>query len=222
MPDPNELILSVARRLKPLLEDMVFLGGSVVDLLLTDPAAQEPSFTLDVDVIASVPSRLEYNKLGERLKELGFREDANSSVTCRWTDGIYKLDVMPTNDTLGFSNRWYPLVFETAIWILLEDVNIRVARAPEFIATKLLAFKSRGGGNFRYSKDLEDILLVIDGRQELVEEVNDSDLDLQEFLKEEFTRLLQNHDFMEAVEGTIIDNQRADIVFERIRSIASG
>jgi len=42
-------------------------------------------------------------------------------------------------------------------------------RPPLFIATKLEAFRGRGGGDVVTSHDLEDIVMVIDGRPELVE-----------------------------------------------------
>jgi hypothetical protein len=39
-PSPNrELLLRVARRLGPVLDELVFVGGQVAELLVTDPAA---------------------------------------------------------------------------------------------------------------------------------------------------------------------------------------
>ena len=50
--DPNLTILARAvTRLGPLTDRMVFLGGCVTSLLLTDPAAPEVRPTLDVDVM---------------------------------------------------------------------------------------------------------------------------------------------------------------------------
>ena len=42
--------------------------------------------------------------------------------------------------------------------------------APHLIATKFVAWNSRGGGDM-YHPDLEDILVVVDGRPELPDEV---------------------------------------------------
>ena len=56
-PDPNRLALTgVAKALGALTDEVVFVGGAVVGLLLTDPAAPRPRPTKDVDVIVEVAS----------------------------------------------------------------------------------------------------------------------------------------------------------------------
>lgn len=48
--DPNiDLLLSIAQKLKPLLPEVVFLGGCATGLLVTDPAAAAVRTTYDVD-----------------------------------------------------------------------------------------------------------------------------------------------------------------------------
>jgi hypothetical protein len=54
---PVEAISAIARRLGALTDDLVFLGGAVVPLLLTDPAAPPPRATNDVDAIVEVAGR---------------------------------------------------------------------------------------------------------------------------------------------------------------------
>ncbi len=57
---------------------------------------------------------------------------------------------------LPFSNRWYALAAETAQGVTLpSETQILVITAPAFVATKLEAFAGRGGGDYRYSHDLE-------------------------------------------------------------------
>ena len=56
-----ERLCLVARRLGPLREQVVFLGGATTALLVTDPAAPAPRPTRDVDVIIEVGSLVEYN-----------------------------------------------------------------------------------------------------------------------------------------------------------------
>jgi hypothetical protein len=41
-----------------------------------------------------------------------------------------------------------------------------LAGSVAFVATKLEAFASRGGGDFLTSHDLEDVLNIVDGREE--------------------------------------------------------
>ncbi|MHB8765430.1 MAG: hypothetical protein ACYDA8_14005 [Deferrisomatales bacterium] len=85
------LIETVARRLGPMREEVAFLGGAAVSLLLLDPAAPEVRSTTDVDVIVEVASRMSYYRLADRLRELGFREVSEEGApVCRWTvGGVY-------------------------------------------------------------------------------------------------------------------------------------
>ena len=53
MNDSNrEQLIIAARLLRPLLGELVFVGGTVTGLLITDEAAAGPRTTLDVDAIA--------------------------------------------------------------------------------------------------------------------------------------------------------------------------
>ena len=53
MHDPNlQLLEAAARLLEPLLDDVVFVGGCVTGLLITDAAAADIRPTTDVDMIA--------------------------------------------------------------------------------------------------------------------------------------------------------------------------
>ena len=51
-----ELLAEAARLLKPLLGELVFVGGSTTTLLITDKAAAEVRPTCDVDAIAEIRS----------------------------------------------------------------------------------------------------------------------------------------------------------------------
>ena len=55
-----ELLISVARLLCPLLDELVFVGGCTTALLISDPAAAEVRSTYDVDAIAEITSYAEY------------------------------------------------------------------------------------------------------------------------------------------------------------------
>ena len=76
MPKHNlELLTEAARLLKPLLNELVFVGGSTTTLLITDQAAAEVRPTYDVDAIAEITSYAAYADFSERLRKLGFPED---------------------------------------------------------------------------------------------------------------------------------------------------
>jgi hypothetical protein len=184
---PLALVEVVAEALHGLCGELVFVGGAITGLLLTDPAARPPSATKDVDVIVSVTTRTEYlGSLSERMRALGFREDTSEDAPLcrwRWRDGI-KLDLMPTDPTiLGFSNRWFADAFIHARRCgLPSGKSIRVVTAPHFIATKLEAFLSRGGGDYMGSKDIEDLVAVLHGREEIVTDVLAASAELRAYL----------------------------------------
>ena len=92
--------------------------------------------------------------------------------------------------------------------------------APHFIGTKLEASKGRGNGDLVASHDLEDIVTVLDGRPSLVEEVERSEPRLQEYIADEFTRLVGSPGFIDAVSGHMpgdeISQARVPKILERI------
>lgn len=205
MNNPNlELLCQMARKLEPLLDQVVFLGGCVTGLLLTDPASPPVRPTTDVDVMAEIASRVDYYQLAEQLRTMGFREHmADGAPICRWMVDGMELDIMPTSpDILGFSNRWYPEAMQHAMpYRLDETLTIRVITAPYFLATKLEAFYGRGNGDYLFSHDLEDFITVIDGRPELLAEVAASPNTLRDYLANEVRQLLAAPVFLDALPG---------------------
>jgi hypothetical protein len=142
--DPNlGYLLVIANALGDLRDEVVFVGGSVAGLLLTDPLAEGVRATKDVDAIVEAASLREYYEVEKRLPALGFSRDIVSEVICRWTHrttGVL-FDLMPTDPAiLGFSNTWYPEAVKTAARVQLSDgVEIRVISGAAFVATKLEA-----------------------------------------------------------------------------------
>ena len=204
--DPNVVLLEVvAQHLGDALrEQLVFVGGAVAGLLITDPAMPAIRPTEDVDLVARVVVLREYHAIEQALAARGFKHDmGRDAPVCRWRIGEVALDVMPTIESvLGFSNRWYPLATQTARPVVLPSgVSIRLINAPEFIATKLEAFAGRGNGDYLFSHDLGDLLAVIDGRATLLEECSACDADLKAYLRDWFGRLIATPPFMEAMAG---------------------
>ncbi len=221
---PIELVELVAHDLGALCDEVVFVGGAIVGILVTDPAAPPVSSTKDVDIIVSVTSNHAYSQeLGERLRGLGFSEDNDEDAPlCRWRrrDGI-KLDVMPTDPRiLGFSNRWFPLAFSTAKGHTLRSGHhIRVITAPLFLGTKIEAFLARGRGDYMSSKDIEDFLAVVHGRMELLDEVRSAPSELRTYLAERTRELLAHGDFLSAVEGHL-PGEDTVMVEARLRALS--
>ncbi len=107
-----ELLKVAAKLLRPVLDELVFVGGCATGLLVSDEAAAEVRPTFDVNAI-EITSYVEYTTFGERLHQLGFTEDASEGAPiCRWQHGQIKLDLMPLDEkilafpTADISQRW--------------------------------------------------------------------------------------------------------------------
>jgi hypothetical protein len=115
MANPNfRLLVDAAKLLKPILGELVFVGGCTTALLITDKAAADVRPTYDVDAIAEITSYVGYAEFSERLKALGFREDTGEGAPlCRWCQQTTTLDVVPLDGRiLGFKNSWYEPAIE--------------------------------------------------------------------------------------------------------------
>ena len=113
---------------------------------------------------------------------------------------------MPTDERiLGFSNRWYKAAMENAQDVLLEDdLVIHAVTAPFFLATKLEAFKGRGRNDYFASHDLEDVIAVIDGRPELLDEVRQAPNQLRSYIAGEVQKLIEEPEFVEVLPGYLL------------------
>lgn len=196
---------TAAALLGPLLDEVVFVGGATIYLWITEPGAPPTRATEDVDVVCEVASRVKYHQVGERLRERGLREAMGEPVICRWrsADPQLVLDVMPTDpDILGFSNPWYEEAISSAVTVALDSgAEIRAAAPVALVATKLCAWKGRGDGDLLPSLDIHDVLTLIDGRSELIEEVASAAPDLRSYIRDELAELQGEFYFDYAVQS---------------------
>ena len=225
--DPNiQLVEGVVQSLGDLKDQFVFVGGCATGLLVTDAARPPVRATTDVDLVTKVATRGDYYRLAKQLRALGFREDVESGVICRWRIGAFQVDIMPSDQSImGFANRWYPVVVETAGPCKLPSGSeVTLISPPLFLATKLEAFHDRGNQDYGVSHDMEDIITIIDGRSELVREVAEVDIEVNDYLKEEFESLLSEQDFTDTIgwhlAGDGASQDRVSIIIERLRGMA--
>ena len=225
--NPNlNIMIAAANRLGELRDDMVFIGGCATGLLITDSAAPEVRPTIDVDVIVEVASRAEFYKLEEELRGRGFQQIMhNEAPICRWQADDVILDVMPTDpQILGFGNRWYRSSLENAESVVLQrGVAVNMITAPYFLGTKMEAFLTRGNGDYYGSHDLEDMIAVIDGRPELVDEIRDQCDELKDYLAEEFKKIIEDESFIDAIPAHLPPDEagqgRLETILDRFHQI---
>jgi hypothetical protein len=221
MPNPNlELLEMAAERLRPLLPEIVFVGGCATGLLIDDPGAAPVRGTYDVDVIAEIASYAEYTEFSDRLRAVGFQEDAREGAPlCRWQHGDLTLDVMPLDPKiLGFSNRWYPDALGAAEEVRLPGgPTVRAITAPYFLGTKLEAFRGRGGGDYFASHDLEDFMAVVDGRSTLFAEMELAPPELRAYVGEAVRALLGEPRFLDALPGYLLPDEASQARVGQLR-----
>lgn len=226
--NPNLKILTQAvERLGALSDEFVFLGGCATGLLISDKAAPPLRVTRDVDAIVEAATLAAYHHFSDKLRKRGFHEDTSDEAPlCRWVaDGVI-LDVVPTDSRiLGFGNRWYGSAMEHAeLRILPSGQIIRLVSAPYFLCTKLEAFDGRGRGDYLMSHDIEDMIAVLDGRPEIVNEVQAADQELIDDIRDRFDRLLGDKRFVASLSGHMPGDQasqaRVGLVIQRIEAIS--
>jgi hypothetical protein len=229
MNDPNlNLLEEAVRLLQPLLDELVFVGGCMTGLLISDDAAGGIRVTKDVDAITQVASYAEYETLSERLRALGLAEDhSEDAQTCRWRHQALILDVMPTEaQILGFASQWYSAAIAAAQDVEIAGIRARVITSPYFVATKLEAFRGRGKDDYRGSHDLEDVMTVVDGRRELIDEVHRAPADVRTYIASEMQRLLDTRQFLDALPGFLLPDSasqaRQPLLRERLSRLVKG
>jgi len=227
MPSTNIIMLqTVANGLGELKEDMVFVGGSVAELYVNNPAASDIRPTLDVDCVIELRSRIEHARLEEALRAKRFTNDTSQGAPiCRWIYRDIKVDVMPIDpDILGFTNIWYDDGVTNKITKTLPDgQQIFVFPVEYYVAAKFEAHKGRGGNDLRQSHDFEDIIYIFDNCPDILENIQNAPEDVNEYLKQECQTLLANNNLTEGIETALpygSDEESTDIILEIIQSIA--
>lgn len=102
--------------------------------------------------------------------------------------------------------------------------GLSAVSAPYLIATKLVAFRDRGAGDVLFSRDLGDIIALVDGREEVINEVRASEPEARAFISDAFRWLLADPSFLEAVPAHLLPDAasqaRSSLVIERMRQLA--
>jgi predicted nucleotidyltransferase len=205
----------------------VFVGGGIVPLLITDPAASPVRPTKDIDVVIEIVSAGDYSFARRDLLGAGFIDDMScDKPACALFFGEWMVDILPTqpNIVVGGGNRWFTHAVHAAEPMDVDGTIIWRASAPVFIATKLEAWMSRGktqnGAPDYFHQDLEDIVAVMDGRPELDREWASAPADVRLFIEATLAALLDSRDFINALPGHLNgDDTRARMLVGRLTAM---
>ena len=121
--------------------------------------------------------------------------------------------------------EWFRGAAETASTKSLgEGVRAPVIEPACFLATKLAAFRDRGLRDLYMSKDLEDILTLLDGCESIVALVRAAPIPIGNFVARELATHLENPDFVDALPGFSrtdeVSRARMLLVNERMAQLA--
>jgi len=186
-------IKAVHQALGDLSRQVLFVGGATVSLYADRPTG-EVRPTDDVDILIELTRYSGYAELEEQLRRRGFINDVDSRIICRYKIQGVVVDIMPTSgDVLGFTNRWYAEGFLNAMDLDLgQNLIIKVFQPPYFLASKMEAFKNRGGEDGRTSSDFEDITFVLNNRSMIWDELENAPQNVGVYLKEAFQKIAES------------------------------
>jgi hypothetical protein len=217
-----------AEHLGELLDEVVFVGGATVELWITDESAPEFRPTDDIDVIVEITTTRDYHRFEQRVRGAGLENDQESGMICRFKhpESGLLLDVMPTEASiLGFENRWQAEAFPHAVEVGLPSGRpVRAIPPPYLVATKLEAFRTRGKDDFYGSRDFGDVVALVDGREELADEIAVAPVSVRKYIAGQLEELSRHPAFDSGLEGALPSSpetlERVDLVIRpRIREI---
>jgi predicted nucleotidyltransferase len=211
---------AVAKALAAWNNKVVFIGGATVSLYASRPLAVSIRPTEDIDVVVELVSIGEFYELQEHLLKIGFKHDMEAKIVSRFLLNGLKVDFMPVDPSiLGFSNRWYKDGVKNSIeYKMNNNETIRIFTPAYFIASKMEAFITRGRKDLYASHDLEDIIFVLDNRDEIEKEITEAEDGVKKYLKDQFTALLKNSAFEEVLIGHVEQSDQIQRK-ERIQTI---
>ncbi len=166
-----KVVEKVAIALGELNNDVIYVGGAVVSLYVTDEAAEQSRPTKDIDISVQIRSYAEMEKLREQLAHKKIYPSPSETVMYRYNYEDVLIDFIPFEATpLGPTNSWLKPGFKNSKSVIIGDTEINILPVSLFLASKWEAYKSRGNDP-RTSHDFEDIIYVIDNNKELLTDV---------------------------------------------------
>ena len=212
------MVERIAQALGDLKEKMIFVGGSVAELYADFPEISDIRPTLDVDCVVDIQinTYLDYSKLEDKLRVLGFQNDtSNNAPICRKIyQGIW-VDFLPVcPDILGFSNRWYvDGTINKTESVLPNGTIIYILPVEFYLATKFEALHNRGGKDIRGSHDWEDIVFIMSNCTKLANYVERcANSQLIDYLQEQYNILLKNNNIREIVYSVLPYHSEEDSI----------
>lgn len=195
----------LTHRLGDFADQVIFLGGAVVPLWLTDEHASDARSTDDLDAVIEAASRIHYDLAQIELRKLGFDHDTRQGApVCRFVAEDLIFDLMPHPDHGMGYNSWYEHGIRAAVaWRLPSGRSIRIFSPAHLFATKIAAFEDRGAREPLVSDDMADLIALLDGCDSLLSDMTLAETDLRAAVANWARWLLTTSDLNDIVDGHI-------------------
>lgn len=158
-------LLTVATRLEAIQSHLVFIGGTVLPLVVdVDNRFYAPRLTDDIDAVGVVANYSQSVRLERAVMAAGYRPDLRSRHKGRWIahDG----SVFDLSFTGGFTGASGSRIDDIAVGTAIPLQNhqrIRHVSAAGLFVMKCAAFHDRGQQRPADSKDLADLAVLLVG-----------------------------------------------------------
>lgn len=217
-----KVVEKVALALGELNQEVVYVGGAVVSLYVTDSGAEQPRPTKDIDISVQVSSYAQMDNLREQLSRKRIYPAPTETVMYRYSFEDILIDFIPFEETpLGPTNKWLKPGFEKAYPIKIGKTEIRILPVSLYLTTKWEAFNNRGGDP-RMSHDFEDIIYVIDNNLELVDDTMRAEEPVRKFLAEMANSILSDPSKDEIIEchlNPFTAKERKQLIMDKLHAI---
>jgi hypothetical protein len=214
-----ELVLfrNTAKRMQPMLEELVFAGGCSTSLLFSEADFIRPTPPQWLDVIASTQGDLGHMALTIKLKEMGMREDTIFGRG-RWKMGALTVCFWNVDPVFSpFASRFLPEAFSMPRkYPVAPDMKVKLVNPAFFLALKIEAFQGRGQGNYQTSDDLNDLVALLSARAELAFDLKLTAPHVRTFVQKQLAELKPKSDFLEAIKR-ILNNDEPRIALALAR-----
>jgi predicted nucleotidyltransferase len=219
-----KVVEKVARQLERINNEVIYVGGAVISLYVTDSGAELPRPTMDIDISVQVSTYAQMDELRERLAALQIYPALTEKVLYRYVFEDILIDFIPFEETpLGPTNTWLKPGFKKGYPVQIGDSVIQILPVSLFIATKWEAYKSRGGDP-RMSHDFEDIIYVLDNNLAFTDDVQRAAADVQLFLNAMAKEILAHSSRDEIIECHInpfTAVERKQIILKKLEFLAN-
>lgn len=131
-----KIVEKVASTLGELNDEVIYVGGAVVSLYATDPGAEQPRPTKDIDISVQISTFSEMDVLREKLATKKIYPAPSEKIMYRYSYEDILIDFIPYEATpLGPTNSWLKPGFKKAYPVKIGNIHINILPVGMFLGS---------------------------------------------------------------------------------------